>query len=333
MKKVLITGGAGFIGSNLARRLKVEGLAEKIYVADNLWRGRKENLVLNGESLIDLDKDFHEVDLTDLDACRLVTKDVDTVFHLADIVAGINFVFDNQHFLFRQNILINTNVLAACIENKVENYIYVGTACSYPKDKQANLDPPPFKEHEVYPAEPESSYGWSKLMGEYEAELAMKSGNINVGILRFHNVYGGPCELSPEKSQVIPALCRKAIEYPDTDFIVWGSGTQRRAFVYIDDIIDGLVQVVRNGMGKGAIQLGPSESVSIKDIAEKIVRISGKNINIQFDTTKAEGDKDRTADFSRARELLGWEPKVSIDQGLQATFDWCRQHLAKKRRP
>ena len=139
---------------------------------------------------------------------------MDVVIHLADIVAGIGYVFKNQLFLYRANVVMNSNMLNAAIQNKVKKYIYVGTACSYPEEMQAELNPPPFKEEDAYPASPESAYGWSKLMGEYECELAQKEGNIEIGILRLHNVYGPPCEMSPEKSQVIPALCRKAINYP-----------------------------------------------------------------------------------------------------------------------
>jgi len=252
---------------------------------------------------------------------------MDTVYHLADIVAGINFVFANELFLWRANILMNTHILDAVIKNGVDRYIYVGTACSYPKSKQSHLNPPAFKEEDAYPAEPESSYGWSKLMGEYEAELARKSGALEVGILRLHNVYGPPCDLNPQKSQVIPALCRKTIEYPVHDFVVWGSGNQRRAFVYVSDVVEALVRVLERGMNQRAIQIGPSESISIREIAEKIVGLSGKNVEIRFDAGRREGDKDRTADWSKAKKVLGWEPRVDIDEGLERTYHWCCEVL------
>ena len=315
------------IGSNLVKRLAHEG--HQVSVADNLWRGKLENLIVNGHPVIDMERDFYQMDLCRPDACFDVTEGVDTVYHLADIVAGINYVFSNEYFLYHVNTLINSNMLAAAIKNKVKKYIYVGTACSFPAEKQAVLNPPPFKEEDAYPASPESSYGWSKLMGEYECELAYKEGLIDVGILRLHNVYGSPCELDPEKSQVIPALCRKAIEYPKNDFIVWGSGNQRRAFVYVDDVIDALIAVLDKGMGKGVIQIGPDESVSIAEIAEMIVKISGKNIPIKCDPSRPEGDMDRTADWSKAKRVLGWSQKVSIDVGLERTYRWCEEHLGK----
>jgi len=314
------------IGSNLVKRLVEEG--HQVSVADNLWRGRLDNLYDNGHPLIDVERDFHERDLCNTEACLAVTKDVDIVYHLADIVAGINFVFANELFLWRANVLMNTHILDAAIKNRVLKYIYVGTACSYPKSKQGGLNPAPFKEAAAYPAEPESSYGWSKLMGEYEAELAQRAGAIDVGILRLHNVYGPPCELDPERSQVIPALCRKAIEYPSKDFVVWGSGMQRRAFVYVSDVVDALVFVLERGMNKGVIQIGPSHSTSIKEISEKIVKTSGKKIELKFDPSFREGDKDRSADCTRARNILGWYPKVDLDQGIQKTYQWCVEALS-----
>lgn len=326
---ILVTGGAGLIGSNLVKKLVSFG--HIVYVADNLWRGKIQNLYEGEKPIIDLEKQFFQVDLRDKEKCLEVTRNMDVVYHLADIVAGINFVFSNELFLYHANVLMNTYMLNAAIKNNVEKYIYVGTACSFPAEKQMVLDPPPFKEEDVYPASPESSYGWSKLMGEYECELALKEKLIDIGILRLHNVYGPPCELNPEKSQVIPALCRKALMYPEEPFEVWGSGNQKRAFVYVDDIIDALIAVAKFGMNKGAIQIGPGESVSIADIAKKIAEISGKSIDIEFDISKPEGDVDRCADWSKAKKILGWEPKIGIDMGLKLTYQWCKEFLSNNK--
>ena len=167
-------------------------------------------------------------------------------------------------------------------------------------------------------------------MGEYECELAQKEGVIETGILRLHNVYGPPCEMSPEKSQVIPALCRKAINHPEEEFVVWGSGSQRRAFLYVDDVVDSIIALLDKGMNNGVIQIGPNESHSIADIAERIVRLSGKEIDIRFDKSKPEGDKDRTADSTKARHILDWEQKVFLDEGLERTFAWASECLKKQ---
>jgi len=322
--KILVTGGAGMIGSNLVKKLIQHG--HDVSVIDNFWRGKIDYLMYDNELVIDENKIFNE-DLRDADKCNSLINNYDVVYHLADIVAGINYVFSNQLFLWRSNILINSNVINSCLNNNIENLVYVGTACSFPKEKQSYIGPPLFNEEDAYPAQPESSYGWSKLMGEYEAELAQETGKINVGILRLHNVYGPPCELDPNKSQVIPALCRKAILYPDTQFVVWGSGNQRRSFVYIDDVVDALVDVLDYGMNKGVIQIGTDHSNSISEIARKIVEISGKNIDIQFDLSKPEGDMDRAANCSKANKILRWEPRVLIDEGLKKTYEWCECQL------
>ncbi|MFO0775090.1 MAG: NAD-dependent epimerase/dehydratase family protein [Nitrospiraceae bacterium] len=326
-KRVLVTGGAGQIGSHLVARLASYGAT--VTVADNLWRGKKSNLIsADGRPVIDMATRFLEVDLTDPANCRLATEGQDVVYHLADVVAGINYVFGNQFSLFNTNLLIDSNMLRAAIGNGVQSYVYVGTACSYPAERQNQLNALPFKEDEVYPASPESSYGWSKLMGELSCELAGKEKLLDIGVLRLHNVYGPHCEMSPEKSQVIPSLIRKAIRYPQEDFVVWGSGRQRRAFVFVQDVVDALETIILKGMNHGVIQIGPHLSTSIREIAEAIRTISGKPIEIRYDTSKPEGDVDRAADWSKAKALLGWSPKTSVQAGLEQTYAWCQQHLA-----
>ena len=324
--KILVTGGAGMIGSNLVKKLVDDG--HNVFVADNLWRGKKEYLFSNKNKMVVTENNFYQIDLRNYENCLKVTKDIDIVIHLADIVAGINYVFANESSVYRSNILINTNTLQACISNKVKKYIYAGTACSYPKSKQLNLNPPPFKEDDVYPAEPESAYGWSKLMGEYEAELAYNSGLIDIEILRLHNVYGSPAELDPSKSQVIPALCRKAIEQKNEQLVVWGSGKQKRAFVHVDDVVNGFLKAIhKKTKFAGVIQLGPEYSTSIAEIAERIVLLSGKKIQIKFDISKPEGDFDRMANNLRAKQFLSWAPIIGLNEGLEKVYDWCKAKL------
>ena len=179
------------IGSNLVKRLA--SLGNRVTVVDNLWRGKKEYLLKgDGSYAIDMDKDFHELDLAVPDQLVPLLGDVDYVIHLADIVAGIKYVFANQGSLFRQNFLINSNVVDSVRQSKIKGYVYVGTACSFPKHLQNSVDAPPLKEEDVYPAAPESAYGWSKLMGEYEALLMEEELGIPVSILSLHNVYGPP---------------------------------------------------------------------------------------------------------------------------------------------
>ena len=325
-QRILVTGGAGMIGSNLVKRLMSQG--HRVVVVDNLWRGKKKYLADDhGDPVIDMEKDFHEIDLSIPNSFDHLVKDVDYVYHLADVVAGIGYVFANQGNLFRHNLLINSNVVDAVRRHPLKGYIYVGTACSFPAELQSGVDAAPLKEENQYPANPESAYGWSKLMGEYEAFLMEQEAAIPVSVLSLHNVYGAPCDFDVERSQVIPALVRKAIRYPDEDFIVWGSGSQGRAFVHVDDIVDALVLAKEKGLGRGLIQIGPDHCTSIREIAETVVGISGKPIDIVYDTTKPEGDKGRCADYSLAREILGWEPRTDLGRGLESLYRWIEQRI------
>jgi GDP-D-mannose 3',5'-epimerase len=330
MESILITGGAGMIGSNLVKRFVKEG--HKVTVIDNLWRGKLDYLKDDqGKYVIDIETSFHNIDLSKESIPDEIIDKVDYVYHLADIVAGIDYVFNNQGSVFRQNFLINSNTIDAIrnSKHKVKGFIYVGTACSFPLTRQNTLDVIPLQEDELYPALPESSYGWSKLMGQYETELMEKETGIPCSTLMFHNVYGSPCDFG-ERSQVIPALIRKAINYPNEDFIVWGSGSQGRAFVHVDDVVEALVLTKEKGLGKGIIQIGPDVCTSIKEIAETVVKISNKDITVVYDITKPEGDKARSADFSKATAILGWTPKTSLEEGLSQQYEWISKQMSIK---
>ena len=314
------------IGSNLVRRLVGRGF--KVTVVDNLWRGKIEYLLeSDGSPTIDLSKDFHNIDMTIPHSVDHLFEDVDYVFHLADIVAGIGYVFGNQGWIFRQNMLINSNAVSAARKSRPKGFFYVGTACSFPADKQTGVEAAPLQEQDQYPAAPESAYGWSKLMGEYETLLMEQETGIPVSVAILHNVYGVPCDYDELKGQVIPSLIRKAIRYPAEPFVVWGSGSQGRAFVHVDDVISGLIACMDKGLGKGAIQIGPDVCISIREIAEIVARVSAKPISIQYDTSKPEGDKGRCADYSKAKRILGWQPKVTISDGITSLYKWIETRM------
>ena len=328
MKSILVTGGCGMIGSNLVKRLVKEGW--DVYVADNLWRGKLEYLNDEaGKPVIDLETRFFKKDLTIYSEAKEVIGLTDYIVHLADVVAGIDYVFKNQGELFRINNLINSNVFDCCRKagkEKIKGLLYVGTVCSFPLTRQNTLNPEPLREEELFPAMPESAYGWSKLMGQLEMGYLEKETGIPCSILMFHNVYGTPTDFG-ERSQVIPALIRKAINYPNEPMNVWGSGEQGRAFIHVKDIVNALVLALEKGWGHGYIQIGPSHCTSIKEIAEKVVDISGKDIKPFYDISKPEGDKARCADYSKAKEILGWEPTVSLDEGLRESYTWIEKQI------
>jgi len=331
MRKILVTGGCGMIGSNLVKQLVKNG--DEVFVVDNLWRGKLEYLINeNGNPVISLETHFFKKDLSITSQLDDILLNIDYVIHLADVVAGIDYVFSNQGSIFRQNNLINSNVIDSCRSAgkvSLKGFMYVGTACSFPLTRQNSLDIIPLREEELYPAMPESAYGWSKLMGQLEAEYLEKESGIPTCTLMFHNVYGSPCDYG-ERSQVIPALIRKAINYPNEPFHVWGSGEQGRAFIHVNDIVEAIMLSLEKGWGHGHIQIGPSVCTSIKEIAESVVRISGKNIEIIYDTTRPEGDKARSADYSKAKAILGWEPKVTLEEGLKQQYYWIKHQIENK---
>lgn len=327
-KKILVTGGAGFIGSWLVKALT--SLNSQVFVIDNLWRGSKDNLLQeNGQPVISMDDQFILGDLMDYGIARAVLKKTqpDIVFHLADIVAGIDYVFHNEPFIFRSNMIINSNIFSACQEANIPNVIYLGTACSYPKKVQMKTGGKPLVEDQVYPADPESAYGWSKLLGEYELQLLSRYSAFEIGILRLHNVYGPNSIIAKQRSQVIPSLIRKAISFPEEQFLVWGSGKQTRDFIFVGDVIDAILRLPINGMGKGVIQISSGVETSVADLASTIVQISGKEIPILFDASKPEGDVGRSGNYSKATSILGWKPSTSIEEGLRLTYQWAERMI------
>lgn len=328
MNKILVTGGAGMIGSNLVKKLTREN--NEVIVVDNLWRGKLDYLKDEDDKyVIDIEKNFYAIDLSYQNSIDHLLNDVGYVVHLADIVAGIGYVFGNQSFLFRQNFLINTNVINAVKKSNIKGFLNIGTACSFPETLQNEFEAKLLEENQLYPALPESAYGWSKLMGQYETSLLRKEFNIPATSLMLHNVYGSPCDFSPERSQVIPSLIRKAIKFPNEDFIVWGSGKQGRAFIHVNDVVNAIILALEKGWEEETIQIGPSVCTTIKKIAETIVEISDKDIDIKYDTTKPEGDKARAANYTLARKVLGWEPKVDLKEGLTEQYDWISKQILK----
>ena len=221
-------------------------------------------------------------------------------------------------------------MFSAVQEAGVEKLIYLGTACSFPKMLQEKPGGVPLVESQVYPADPESAYGWSKLMGEYEAELLGKNTDIEIGILRLQNVYGPRSILSLKRSQVMPSLIRKAIRYPKEDFIIWGSGKQARDFVFVGDVVDALLRLPLKGMKKGVIQIGTAQETTISELAHTIVKISGKEILMQFDTTKPEGDGGRSGNYDKAKRVLGWDVFTPLAEGIKQTYDWAYDQIHNK---
>lgn len=317
MNKIYITGAAGMIGSNLATSLVSDGHC--VIGVDNLWRGSLKNL----SNIIDKKNfTFRYADLiSDNDWYRDLKPD-DVLIHVADIVAGIGYVFSNEWSVFQRNLLINTNIARIVGFMKPARLVYLGTACSYPQELQRSVSASQLSEVDKFPADPESGYGWSKLVGEIEFRLATKGNGTKFTVLDLHNVYGWPCAYKDSTSQVIPSLIGKAINSTDGKLSVWGTGKQGRAFVHVDDVVNAIRLSLTYEGKESTFMIGPNHCTTIADLASIIKNHPDMDIEeIIFDPSKPTGDLGRFADSSLAKTELGWEPKVELEVGVFQLID------------
>ena len=325
-KKVLITGGAGFIGSNLAKDLVKEGCFVRI--VDNLERGKLEYLEPFFNSI-----EFRQIDVRDPNACNDICKDVDIVFHLASKVGGIGYYLEKPGEVIIQNIKMDTNILEAVLKNKVEKYFYASSAHVYPIELQEKPDSKAIKEDDDLPAHPELSYGWAKLIAEKQIEYIIQEREpVRAAIARFVGIYGENQDIELKTGSVIPVFSRKAIEYPrDGSFIIWGTGEETRSYCFIDDAVKCMKKMVEKLEEKpfiGPLNVGKEERIKIVDLAKKIIEISGKDIKIQFDKTRETLIWGQMCDCSKAKEILdGWEAEIPLDDGLKRVYSDVEKRL------
>jgi len=323
MKKILITGGAGFIGSHLIKRLVNVGY--DVIVIDNLERGCKENI----ESVLDKIT-FLKLDLRDYDSTVKYFKNIDVVIHLASKVGGIGTYTSQPYKILSNNILIDSNVLRAVLENGVNKYFYASSAHVYPKQLQKTKDSPKMLEENVYPADCELSYGWGKLIGEKQIEYAVKEHpNFNAAIARFIGIYGTNQDYELETGSVIPVFSHRAIKYPEVPFNVWGDGTETRSYCFIDDTLD-CIELMVGGletMRLTNVNVGKEERNSITEIAESIINISNKNIIIDYDKTNPTKIWGQWCDCSLVEKLYDWRATTSLNDGLKVVYNDIKERL------
>lgn len=321
-QKIYVTGCAGMIGSNICKSLVSAG--HSVIGVDNLWRGKIANLATfqNSKNFT-----FRHADIaSDQDWHRDVDGD-SVIVHTADIVAGIGFVFQNEWSVFQKNILINTQIARLVQSTQPKKLIYLGTACSYPKEMQRSTATSVLEETDKFPADPESGYGWSKLLGDIEFNLATKGTQTSLMVLDLHNVYGWPCVYADNTSQVMPALIYKAITTPDKSLEIWGDGSQGRAFVHVSDVVQAVEKTLSYEGKLSNVMIGPDICTQIRELAE----IIGEHPKIEldtlsFDTTKPTGDIGRYANNMRARTELGWAPSVDLTTGVHELIDHVIEH-------
>jgi len=315
--KTVVTGAAGFIGANLVRRLIQ--LGRNIRCVDNTSRGKSRNLE-------GLPVDIVYADLRHYDQVLKAVDGADVVYHLAARVGSIDFLHGSSKAeleALQSNLAIDVNVFRACKEGGIKRIVYALSVSVYPIDRQQRLDAV-FREEDIYPINPEGGYGWAKLVGEIQ--LGMMEG-CESAVARIFNAYGEYCEYEGT-AQVVPALIRKAIKYPDEEFVVWGDGNQTRNLIYIQDCIDALLKMEEKASYPPLIlNVGNEKTTTIRELAETIVKVSGKNIKIRYDKSKPIGPLSRMPSIERAAEKLKWKPHTSLENGLRLTYKWIESEL------
>ena len=316
--KYLVCGAGGFIGGHLVKDLMNEG--HEVVCADikpvEYWF-----------QLFEDSKNF-SLDLKSYDNCLAVTKDVDYIYNMACNMGGMGFIENNKAECML-SVLINTNLLRACVVNKVKKYFYSSSACVYNGTKQKETFVPGLKEEDAYPAEPEDGYGWEKLFSERMCRHFTEDFGLETRVVRYHNVYGPLGTYDGGREKAPAAICRKIIEAKlndEKEIEVWGDGEQTRSFMYISDCIEGTKKIFNSDL-KDPYNIGSSEQVSINQMIKIIEDIAEYKVKKKYLLNKPKGVRGRSSDNSKIIKDLNWSPTLSLKNGLKLTYNWIFKEI------
>ena len=304
-KKILVTGGAGFLGSNVVQKLLAAG-------------AKKENIIIPRS---------RETDLRVWENCLSITKDVDVIIHLAATVGGIGYNMNNPGSLFYDNAIMGIQLMEAARQNNVGKFVAVGTICAYPK-----FTPVPFQEKDLwsgYPEETNAPYGLAKKMMLVQAQAYRQQYGYNAIYLLPVNLYGPGDNFNPDSSHVIPALIKKfvdAIESGSNTVEVWGTGAASREFLYVEDAARAIVLAAERYESAEPVNIGSCMEISIKDLVELIAELTGFKGEIVWDTEKPDGQPRRCLDVSAAEKGFGFKAEVPFREGLKKTIEWYKEN-------
>jgi GDP-D-mannose 3',5'-epimerase len=322
-KRILVAGGGGFIGGELARVLLERG--HQVVVADikplNAWyqlHPGAENLVM---------------DLEEKANCYKAAEGCDEIYNLACNMGGMGFITKNKA-LCMLSVLLSTHLLMAAKDVGAKKYFYSSSACAYPDYRQEEASVIALKESDAYPAMPEDGYGWEKLFSERLCRHFYEDFGVVSRVFRFHNVYGPKGTWDGGREKAPAALSRKVIEAIDNGTMeveIWGDGEQTRSFMYIDDCITGIDKLMASSYSE-PLNLGRSELVSINQTLDIIEEIAGVKVKRKYKLDAPQGVRGRNSDNTLIKEVLGWEPGIDLKTGLSTTYWWIKEQYEKRKR-
>lgn len=317
MDKVLVTGARGFIGHHLVEYLK----------ARDCWV-RGVDLKESEYEKTSADE-FVLLDLRQWANCLEATRGVSQVYHLAANMGGIGFIEFHKAEIMRDNVLINIHMLEAARLNAIDRFLYSSSACVYPGYRQNAPDVTPLREEDAYPADAEDGYGWEKLFTERQCRHYYEDYGLKTYVVRFHNIFGPLGTYDGGREKFPAAICRKVALAKEGDEIeIWGDGKQTRSYCYVDDCVEGVYRLMESNF-HSPINLGQDRMVTVDELVDMVAKIAGKTIRKRYDTTKPQGVRGRNSDNTLLRKVLGFEPRVSLEAGLERTYWWIHDQLVK----